>query len=94
MFRGRFPHVDFQFTSCSSHGLSSELRSGIINLAFLITRDFSDVDLETHVLMEIPLVMIACPDHPLSGKPRIGIADLKKTPIFATSSDCSLKRDP
>jgi DNA-binding transcriptional LysR family regulator len=92
MFQGRFPHVDFHFNSCAYHGLLDELRSGIINLAFLITRDFMDVDLETQALMEIPLVMIAGPHDPIAEKTSVGIVDLKKEPVFVTSSDCSYFR--
>jgi len=89
IFKGRFPHVDFHFNSCSSLGLHEELRSGIINLAFLITREFRDVDLETHTLMEVPLVMVTYPKNPIAAKSSVQLIDLKNEPIFATSSDCN-----
>jgi DNA-binding transcriptional LysR family regulator len=89
IFKDRFPHVDFHFNSCSSLGLHEELRSGIINLAFLITRDFRDVDLETHTFMEVPLVMVTYPKNPIAAKSSVQLIDLKNEPIFATSSDCN-----
>ena len=88
-FKDRFPHVDFHFDSCSSHGLLEELRSGIINLAFLITKEFREVDLETHTLMQVPLVMITCPENPIASKSSVQLTDLKNEPIFVTSSDCN-----
>jgi DNA-binding transcriptional LysR family regulator len=89
IFKGHFPHVDFHFNSCSSLGLHEELRSGIINLAFLITKDFRDVDLETYTLMEVPLVMITYPKNPIAAKSSVQLIDFKNEPVFATSSDCS-----
>ncbi len=88
-FRSRFPYVEFLFNSCSSHGLQEELRSGIINLAFLITSDFKDVDLETHTLREVPLSMITYPSNPIAAKSRVKLIELKNEPIFVTSSDCN-----
>jgi DNA-binding transcriptional LysR family regulator len=88
-FKSRYPYVQFQFNSCSSMGLLEELRSGIINLAFLITRDFRDADLETQTLMEVPLTMVTYPNNPLAAKSGVQAADLINEPIFATSSDCS-----
>jgi DNA-binding transcriptional LysR family regulator len=89
IFKGRFPHVDFHFNSCSCYGLLEELRSGIIDLAFLITKDFRDVDLEIHTLMEVPLMMITYPDNPIAAKSNVQLIDLINEPVFVTSSDCN-----
>jgi DNA-binding transcriptional LysR family regulator len=89
IFQNRFPHVDLNFNPCSSFGLQEELRSGIINLAFLITKDFREVDLETFTLMEVPLVMITYPANPIAVKSCLTLADFKNEPVYVTSSDCS-----
>jgi DNA-binding transcriptional LysR family regulator len=88
-FQESFPHVNFHFYSCSSHGLLEELRSGILNLAFLMAKDFADADLEIDTLLEIPLAMITYPANPIAVKSRVRLSDLKNEPIFVTSSDCS-----
>jgi len=89
IFQSRYPHVDLHFSSCTSVGLQQELRSGIINLALLITRDFKDADLEIYTLMEVPLVMITYPDNPIAAKQWLMLAELKNEPVYATSSDCN-----
>jgi DNA-binding transcriptional LysR family regulator len=89
IFQSRFPHVDFHFNSCSYYGLHEELLSGIINLAFLITKNFRNSDLETHTLIEVPLVLITYPDNPIAAKPCVRLIELKNEPIFVTSSDCN-----
>lgn len=88
-FRERFPRVDFQFNSCSSYGLQEELRSGITNLAFLITSGFREIDLQTETLARIPLVLVTCPGNPIASKPLTRLSDLKNEPIYVTSSDCN-----
>jgi DNA-binding transcriptional LysR family regulator len=69
--------------------LREELRSGIINLAFLITKDFRDVDLETYSLMQVPLMMITYPKNPIAVKSCVQLTEIKNEPIFVTSSDCN-----
>ena len=88
-FKDCFPHVDFHFDSCSSHGLLEELRSGIINLAFLITKEFRDVDLEIYTLIEVPLMMVTYPKNPTAAKSCVQLTEIKNEPIFVTSSDCN-----
>ncbi len=39
--------------------------------------------------MEIPLVMTTYPDNPIAAKSCVQVMELRKEPIFVTSSDCS-----
>jgi DNA-binding transcriptional LysR family regulator len=88
-FRQRFPKVDLSFTNCAYFSLPEELRSGIINLAFLITDTFRATDLETEELLDMPLTLVTYPDHPLASKRPITIHDLKSEPLLVPTSDCS-----
>ena len=88
-FRQRFPKVDFSFTNCAYFSLPEELRSGIINLAFLITDTFRAADLETEKLLDIPLALVTYPEHPLASKQPVTIFDLKNEPLLVPTSDCS-----
>jgi DNA-binding transcriptional LysR family regulator len=89
IFQSHFPYINFHLNSCSSYGLQEELRSGIINLAFLITKDFGEVDLEIYSLMQVPLVMITYPGNPIAEKSCVRLVELKNGPIYVASSDCS-----
>ncbi len=91
-FQYRFPRVELNVNSCSYYGLQEELRSGIINLAFLITRDFRELDLETFRLLEVPLIMVTYPANPIAIKSNVTISNLKDEPIYVTSSDCNYFR--
>jgi DNA-binding transcriptional LysR family regulator len=88
-FQQRFPKVDFSFTKCAYFSLPEELRSGIINLAFLITDTFRAADLETEKLLDIPLTMVTYPHHPFASKQDINIHDIENEPLLVPTSDCS-----
>jgi DNA-binding transcriptional LysR family regulator len=88
-FHKRFPRVNFQFNSCSHYGLTEELRSGITNLAFLITNNFSSVGLDTIKLLKVPLAMVTYPENQLALKTSISLSEIHNGPLFAPSSDCS-----
>jgi DNA-binding transcriptional LysR family regulator len=87
-FNRSFPLVDLSCHGCSYFGLAEELRSGVMNLAFLITDSFRAPDLETMVLRPVPLVLVSGPDHRLAGRGEIEPEDLKLEPVFAPTSDC------
>lgn len=89
LFRLRFPRIEFHLDSCSYYGLNDELRSGKIDLAFLIAGEYQDADLEIQTLREIPLALITYPANPLVGRAFVRPIDLKDEAVFATSSDCS-----
>jgi DNA-binding transcriptional LysR family regulator len=88
-FHQLFPKVGFSFNNCSYFSLQEELRSGIINLAFLITDTFQTADLEIERLLSLPLVMVTYPDHPLTSKQNVSFNDIKKETILVPTADCS-----
>jgi DNA-binding transcriptional LysR family regulator len=88
-FHNRYPRVNLNITNCSYLGLHEELRSGLINLAFLISDSFREIDLEVLTLREIPLVLVTYPNNPLVSKQSIFFSDLINELVYKPSSDCS-----
>lgn len=88
-FNSKFPRVDFQFNPCSYHGLHEELKSGIIDMAFLITDSFHAIDLNTIALSTLDLVMVTYPSNPILSISNVKPFDLKNEPIYITASDCN-----
>ncbi len=88
-FHARFPRVDFNLNHCTPYGLHRELRSGIINMAFLITDAFHEADLETLRLRDVPIVLATYPGNPLVSGRSIALSDLAGQPMFRATSDCS-----
>ncbi|GAK59991.1 transcriptional regulator, LysR family [Candidatus Vecturithrix granuli] len=90
-FHQRFPRIRFYFNSCAYYSLQQELQSGITNLAFLIMDTFQAAQVETEVLFDVPLVLVAHPDHPLASQPSVSPQDLKGQLILLSKSDCSYR---
>ncbi|MBN1532670.1 MAG: LysR family transcriptional regulator [Spirochaetes bacterium] len=91
-FHGRFPRVSLYFNACTYHGLTEELRSGITNLAFLITDDFVKSGMDSCRLREIPLVMVTYPGNPVALNRNVHLSDITEGPLYMTISDCSYFR--
>ncbi len=88
-FNKRYPRVNLKMTNCSYYGLQEELKSGLINLAFLISDSFREIDLEVLALKEIPLILVTYPGNPLTAKQSVFFSDLIYEPVYKPSSDCS-----
>ncbi len=89
-FRQQYPKIRFNLHNCSYFSLQQELRSGMIQLGFLITDDpFQVVDLETEVLGSLSLVLVCHPEHPLSTQPQVMPHDLQFEPLLLPKEDCS-----
>lgn len=91
-FRNAYPYVELTAHSCSFFGLAEELRSGLVNLAFLITDATRFPDLEARELGSVPLVVVTGPDRDLAGEGAVPPQALADEPFFAPMSDCDYFR--
>jgi DNA-binding transcriptional LysR family regulator len=91
-FQFIFPKIGFDIDWCTSFNLIELFNSGTIDLAFLITDNFEDKNLQTEGLTQIKLVLAAHPQDELLKNKKISVKDLNdKTLIFA-KSDCNYKK--
>jgi DNA-binding transcriptional LysR family regulator len=90
-FQLLFPNIGFDIDWCTSYNLSEILASGTIDLAFLISDNFSDKLLHVEELANIDLVLAASPDDQLVKHPGINLKDLNGTTMIFAKSDCSYK---
>lgn len=90
-FKRRYPKVDFNIETCSISSLKDELRSGIIDVAFLFSDNVDEKEFRTEPLRVEPLVLIVKPDHYLTGKKEIVIQDLSEEAIIMPKHDCGYK---
>lgn len=90
-FKAGFPKVGFDIATCAYEPLIHELRTGTIDLAFLLADSIPFAELRTEVLGFETLVMISTPEHPLADKPGMSISDLAGQSILLPKHDCSYK---
>lgn len=90
-FRGLYPGIGFNIETCSIVSLKHELRSGIVDVAFLLADEAAVKGFQTEVLRIEPLILIAGPGHRLAMKNKIQIQDLKGETIILPKHDCGYK---
>ncbi len=90
-FQSIYPKVGFDISSCAFHSLQQELRTGITDLAFLLTDSINVSDLKSELLRIEPLVIVSHPDHRLASLSSVGIQDLEGESILLPKHDCSYK---
>ena len=90
-FQAVYPKVGLDISTCAYDVLLNELRTGIIDLAFLLTDSIPFSELKTDVLRVEPLVVVASPNHPVAGLSKLHIRDVAAQSIFLPKHDCSYK---
>lgn len=90
-FHARFPKVGFDISSCAYHSLPQELKTGIIDVAFLLADSINFSELNAELLRIEPLVIVASPHHPLVKQSTMRIRDLSGQLIILPKHDCSYK---
>jgi DNA-binding transcriptional LysR family regulator len=90
-FHNRFPRVGLDISSCAYHSLPQELKTGIIDVAFLLADSIPFAELKVELLRIEPIVIVASPNHPLAQQPALHIGDLTGQAILLPKHDCSYK---
>lgn len=89
-FHEAFTKVQLDLHSCSYFSLEQELKTDLIQLAFLITDDPYQVhDLVTEKLAVVPLVLVGHPENPLSKKRSVETQELQSQIILLPKEDCN-----
>lgn len=89
-FARQYPKVGFHVDRCAAT-IDQELRSGIIDLAFLLADSIHTHDLDAEVLGYAKLFMVASPHHALAQQSSIQLKDLDGVSILLPKQDCSYK---
>lgn len=89
-FHQEYPKIQFNLQTCSYFSLQQELRSGIIQIGFLITDDpFLMVDLITRVVGSLQLILVSHPENPLAAKNKVTAQDIESELLLFPKEDCS-----
>jgi DNA-binding transcriptional LysR family regulator len=91
-FHSRFPKVQLNFITCAHEGLEKDLRTGLIDLAFLLAESIQTADLAAETVGFESVGIIAGPDHPLAKKRIVHTRDLTGETILLSKVDCSYRK--
>ncbi|MGB1139876.1 MAG: LysR family transcriptional regulator, partial [Halioglobus sp.] len=80
-FCDRYPGVDVQLKVGNRQQTIERLRQGVDDF-YVFSHPPKDIDTESIEFLDNPLVAIAHPDHPLSKRKRLALADIAKEPFL------------
>lgn len=91
-FQQFFPRIGFDIDWCTSYNLVDILNSGTIDLAFLITDNFEEKNLQIEELIKIKLVLAVHPQDELLKIKKVTIRDLNEKTLIFAKSECNYKK--
>ncbi|MFB5265379.1 LysR family transcriptional regulator [Paenibacillus enshidis] len=90
-YRDRYPNVKITLKPGLCRELKDQVRSGQLDLAFLLQPEAEDKELHTELLVEEEMALIAPPGHPLAGLERVEPAQLRQETILHTEAGCTYR---
>ncbi|MFD7325009.1 LysR family transcriptional regulator [Streptomyces sp. NPDC059875] len=88
LFHHRYPKVQLSLRPTLGDETRQALRQGTYDVGFLMEPETEHAGLESEVLAEEPLVLVASPRHPLAGRTDLTPADLAVAQLVGTEPGC------
>ncbi|MCP4747366.1 MAG: LysR family transcriptional regulator [Desulfobacteraceae bacterium] len=89
-FNRKYPKVGLHISNCGVT-LQQELRSGVVDLAFLLADSIHSQDLKAELIGIEKLFLVSNPTHPLAVQSSIKLKDLDGATVLLPKQDCSYK---
>ena len=90
LYRQRFPEIEIRLSEHGSDRLNELLVAGEIDFAGLLP-PIAD-EFASHAVRREPLMALLSADHPLAGRERVTLADLRETPFILFETGFALNR--
>lgn len=86
-----YPNVNIDIANCAFSSLKHELRSGSVDLAFLIADQVAAAELQVEALGFVEIVAVVAPSHPLGKRCEFTLHCLQGETLLLPKQDCSYK---
>ena len=90
-FRDAYPQVRLSFRPMLDADLFHAVRSGAVDIGFLLQEPVKAEGLVVEGLILEPLLVLAGADHPLAREPAVGPADLSGQTLLLTENGCGYR---
>ncbi|WP_236053377.1 LysR family transcriptional regulator [Streptomyces musisoli] len=90
-FHHRYPKVQLSLRPSLCAETRHALRQGTFDIGFLMEQETRHPGLDSVVLAEEPLVLVAAPGHPLARRPQLSLDDLRSVSVLATEAGCAYR---
>jgi DNA-binding transcriptional LysR family regulator len=90
-YKERYPNVQIVLSPSQCWESFSKLRTGELDLAFLLVPAAFEPDMHVETLLAEPMALIATPDHPLKSRNCVYPEDLVNETLLKTEKGCSYR---
>lgn len=90
-FQNKFPNICFDFDGCVGYNVYEVFNAGLIDIAFLISDNFSDDNLHVEDLSPVELAFVSDPHDDTFNGPIESINDFNGKTLLISKSDCSYR---
>lgn len=91
-YRDQYPQVRIALQPGSCLDLRRSSRDGQIDIVFTLEPLVRSEELHVEVVRAEPIVLLAHPDHPLTGRTEVYATDLRDEPVLLTEATCSYRK--
>ncbi len=90
-FLQSFPEINLQVNELTEPSILQAIRTGQLDVGILMDLPIDDEDIESIIVRQEPLVLVAHPEHPLSALQHVGVADLNGQYLIVTEQGCTYR---
>jgi DNA-binding transcriptional LysR family regulator len=90
-FLQSFPQINLQVNELTEPYILQAIRTGQLDVGILMDLPIDDEDIESIIVRQEPLVLVAHPEHPLSALQHVGVADLNGQYLIVTEQGCTYR---
>lgn len=90
-FREAFPQINLQALPLAEPQIVQLIKTGELDVGIILDRLVGDEDVDTIVIRQEQLVLVAPPGHPLCGSRAVGPQDLQHLSYIATEQTCTYR---
>lgn len=90
-FLQSFPEINLQVNELTEPSILQAVRTGQLDVGILMDLPIDDEDIESIIVRQEPLVLVAHPEHPLSALKHVGVADLNGQYLIVTEQGCTYR---
>jgi DNA-binding transcriptional LysR family regulator len=90
-YRRDYPDVNIVIQPGNEPFIIESVKEGVLDIGIILDPPFTDPELESRILREEPLVIIASPDHKLAGQSEVHVEDLQNESLILTEDGCTYR---
>ncbi|OAS15520.1 LysR family transcriptional regulator [Paenibacillus oryzisoli] len=90
-YRRDFPDVNIVIQPGNEPFIIESVKEGVLDIGIILDPPFTDTELDSTILREEPLVIIASPDHKLAGHSEVHVEDLQNESLILTEDGCTYR---